>query len=202
MNHAIEFHDDSYPFLHITPRKPSLKHRLLSVVTGLAIIKLGKQEYAIEAGQLFWIPQGCLSSVTFLPNSRVHSCDFSLRLQNHFVTQAGYVEPSALLSELLAKLATTDTRSQLQMDLLAVVKHEVLALKPKLNVSELSTAISHWHPKRNTRLPKELSLALTVREARKKKLSGGKKEDIINEFFSGSEQEYCQLCQLVLGQTL
>ncbi len=43
MNYAIEFHDANYPFLNVAARKKSLKHSLLSVVSGLAIIKLGKQ---------------------------------------------------------------------------------------------------------------------------------------------------------------
>ncbi|NMS58127.1 AraC family transcriptional regulator, partial [Vibrio parahaemolyticus] len=44
MNYAIEFHDAKYPFLDVAARKKALKHSLLSVIEGLAVIKLGKQE--------------------------------------------------------------------------------------------------------------------------------------------------------------
>ncbi len=202
MNYAIEFHDASYPFLHINARKKTLKHSLLSVIEGLVIIKLGKHEYAIEPGQYFWIPQGCLSSLTFLPNSRVNRCDFSVRLNDDFAHQAGFVTPSALLSALMKRLTTVEMGSDIQLDMLAVVKHEVLTLSPTLSNSALSASINQWQPGCETSISKELFLVLTLREARKMKLSGKKQAEIVNKLFAGNNEEYEQLCFLVFGEAL
>ncbi|WP_045370633.1 hypothetical protein [Vibrio campbellii] len=202
MNYAIEFHDANYPFLNVAARKKALKHSLLSVVEGLAIIKLGKHEYAIEPGQHFWIPQGCLSSLTFLPNTRVTRCDFSVRLADAFAQQAGYVKPSALLSALIEKLVMTKARSEHQLDLLAVVKHEALTLKPMLTSSALTDSINKWKPGCDSQVSIELCLVLTLREARKMKLSGKKQSDIVAKLFNNNEEEYEQLCFLVFGEAL
>lgn len=202
MNYAIEFHDANYPFLNVAARKKALKHSLLSVVEGLAIIKLGKHEYAIEPGQHFWIPQGCLSSLTFLPNTRVTRCDFSVRLADAFAQQAGYVKPSALLSALIEKLVMTKARSRHQLDLLAVVKHEALTLKPMLTSSALTDSINKWKPGCDSQVSIELCLVLTLREARKMKLSGKKQSDIVAKLFNNNEEEYEQLCFLVFGEAL
>ncbi|CAH1539502.1 cupin domain-containing protein [Vibrio harveyi] len=202
MNYAIEFHDANYPFLNVAARKKALKHSLLSVVEGLAIIKLGKHEYAIEPGQHFWIPQGCLSSLTFLPNTRVTRCDFSVRLTDAFAQQAGYVKLPVLLSALIEKLVMTKARSEHQLDLLAVVKHEVLTLKPMLTSSALTDSINKWKPGCESQIPIELCLVLTLREARKMKLSGKKQADIVAKLFNDNEEEYEQLCFLVFGEAL
>lgn len=202
MNYAIEFHDANYPFLNVTARKKALKHSLLSVIEGLVIIKLGKQEYAIEPGQIFWIPQGCLSSLTFLPNTRVHRCDFSVRLSDDFPQQAGFITPSALLKALLDKLSTVESRSDIELDLLAVVKHEVVTISPALSSSALSKVINQWKPGGDVHISRELCLVLTLREARKMKLSGKKDADIVEALFAGNSEEYEQLCFLVFGEPL
>ncbi|WP_063344563.1 AraC family ligand binding domain-containing protein [Vibrio jasicida] len=202
MNYAIEFHDANYPFLNVAARKKALKHTLLLVVEGLAIIKLGKQEYAIEPGQYFWIPQGCLSSLTFLPNTRTTRCDFSVRLNDEFAQQAGFVKPSALLKALMDKLVTTEPRSEKQLDLLTVAKYEALELKPKLTGSHLTSLINQWKPGCESPISIELCLVLTLREARKMKLSGKKQMDIVERLFASNEEEYEQLCFLVFGEAL
>ncbi|MBR9788336.1 MAG: AraC family transcriptional regulator [Vibrionaceae bacterium] len=202
MNYAIEFHDTNYPFLNVTARKKALKHSLLSVIEGLVIIKLGKHEYAIEPGQFFWIPQGCLSSLTFLPNTRVHCCNFSVRLSDDFSQQAGFIKPSVLLKALLDKLSTVESRSDVQLDLLAVIKHEVGTISPTLASSTLSKAINQWKPGCEVSISRELCLVLTLREARKMKLSGKKEADIVEALFAGNCEEYEQLCFLVFGEPL
>ncbi len=163
---------------------------------------MGKHEYAIEPGQHFWIPQGCLSSLTFLPNTRVTRCDFSVRLTDAFAQQAGYVKLPVLLSALIEKLVMTKARSEHQLDLLAVVKHEVLTLKPMLTSSALTDSINKWKPGCESQISIELCLVLTLREARKMKLSGKKQADIVAKLFNDNEEEYEQLCFLVFGEAL
>ncbi len=202
MNYAIEFHDANYPFLNVTARKKALKHSLLTVVEGLVIIKLGKQEYAIEPGQFFWIPQGCLSSLTFLPGTRVNRCDFSVRLRDDFSKQAGFIKPSTLLRALLDSLSNVTAYSNIQLDMLSVVKHEVVTICPSLSTSKLSKAINQWEPGCEASISRELYLVLTLREARKMKLSGKKETEIVDDLFAGNSEEYEQLCFLVFGEAL
>ncbi|GEM75808.1 hypothetical protein [Vibrio sagamiensis] len=202
MNYAIEFNSKSFSFLNVSTRKKALKHSFISVSRGLAIVKLGKHEYAIEPGQYFWIPQGCLSSITYVPNTQIQCCDFSVRLQEKFAQQAGFVKPSTLLVALIEKMASVKSRSQQQIDLLTVVKHEVLTLKPMLNSSVLTDSINQWYPNSESQIAIDLCLILTLREARKMKLSGKKQEVIIETLFNGNIEEYEQLCLLVCGEIL
>ena len=44
MNFAIEYTSAYYSHLEITPRKKVVKHSLVSVESGLVLIKIGKQE--------------------------------------------------------------------------------------------------------------------------------------------------------------
>lgn len=57
MNYAIEFKSEHHRHLFATARKRTLKHQLVIVRTGLALVKLGKQEFAVKPEQAFWIPQ-------------------------------------------------------------------------------------------------------------------------------------------------
>ncbi|MCV5887268.1 hypothetical protein OFN71_29085, partial [Escherichia coli] len=95
-------------------------------------------------------------------------------------------KPSILLKALIEKLAKTETRSDIQLDLLAVVKHEVLAISPNLSNSALSQAINQWKPGCEARISRELCLVLTLREARKMKLSGNKESQIVEHLFAGN----------------
>jgi hypothetical protein len=202
MNYAIEFHNESYSLLTTTARKKTLKHSLLTVVEGLATIRLGKHEYAIEPGNSFWIPQGCLSSITYFPNCIAVRCDFSVRLRDHFSSQAGFIERSLLLQASLEKLRACDVETSLHNDLLRIIKHEVLDVEPKLITSKASEALMQWTPMSKNHALKELHLALLVREARKRTLSGIKKGRVVEDLFDGSEQQCDQLSELLLGKKL
>ncbi|GAB7226584.1 MULTISPECIES: hypothetical protein [Vibrio] len=202
MNYAIEFHNESYSLLTTTARKKALKHSLLTVVEGLATIRLGKHEYAIEPGNSFWIPQGCLSSITYFPNCIVIRCDFSVRLRDNFAPQAGFVERSLLLQAALEKIQVCDAETSLHNDLLRIIKHEVLDVEPKIITSKVSEALKQWSPQSKDQALKELHLALLVREARKRTLSGIKKRQVVEDLFDGSEQQCDQLSELLLGKKL
>ncbi|MDF5053875.1 AraC family transcriptional regulator, partial [Vibrio parahaemolyticus] len=113
-----------------------------------------------------------------------------------------FAQPSPLLKALVEKLATTAERSDLQTDLLTVVRHEILTLSPKLAHSTLTRTINQWTPGCDMNISKELCLVLTLREARKMKLSGKKEEQIVDSLFAGNTEEYEQLCFLVFGDAL
>ena len=208
MNFAIEYTSAYYSHLEITPRKKVVKHSLVSVESGLVLIKIGKQEHAIEPGQSLWIPFDCLTSLTYFPNTRIARVDFSVRLTDAFPKQAGYVNQTPLSQALLDKLATlavknkdTNNASSTFKELLAVVKQEVLTFKPLLCESELSQRFNRWNIE-DSPLSQEQTLVMVMREAKKRMQSGQKKEKVIDELFSGQTEEFEQLCMLVFGDSL
>ncbi|MEZ9442212.1 AraC family transcriptional regulator [Vibrio sp. 10N.222.54.F12] len=208
MNFAIEYTSAYFSHLVITPRKKVLKHSLVSVQSGLGLIKLGKQEYAVEPGQSVWVPYDCLTSLTYFPNTQINRVDFSVRLTDSFPRQAGYVTQTNLSSALLEKLEVTKSRSvktnnteQAFKDMLTVLKQEVLAFKPLLCESALSQRFNQWNVD-DSNLPQEHTLVMVMREAKKRMQSGQKRTLVIDDLFSGKEEEFEQLCMLVFGEDL
>ncbi len=200
MNYTVEFNQKHYPHLMVTARKKSLKHRLLTIESGLALIKLGKQEYAVEANMYFWLPFNSLNSITYLPNSVARHIDFSVRCSEPFVKQAGFIEPSLLLRAITERLPETKAQSPEQKELLSVVRREMAALNPQLLQSPLTKSVNH--SANSEKLSKDIQLCLIIREARKRLLSGTSETQIVTDLFAGNYQEYQQLCLLVLGKPL
>ncbi|MDN3697110.1 MULTISPECIES: hypothetical protein [Vibrio] len=202
MNYAIEHQNTSYPYLVITPRKKVLKHSLITVQSGLLLIKLGKTEYAIEQGETIWVPFDCLTSITFFPNTHIQRVDFSIRLTDKFPTQSGLVRLSELSRAVLNKLTQKKLSPQHEKDLLAVLKEEVLSLQPTLIETQLSREFNQWEPGKSSDLEQINILVMTMRESKKRLQSGQKKALIIEQLFSGKEEEFEQLCLLVFGSEL
>lgn len=201
MNFAIEFTSPTFSHLVITPRKKVLKHSLIQVSQGLALVKLGKNEYAVEPGETIWIPFDCLVSISYFPNTTINKVDFSVRLTDNFPSQAGYVQQTALTKALIDKLATNSNNEQATQELLAVLKQEVLALNPLLSETLLSERFNQWNLD-DSPLSQEHTLVMVMREAKKRLQSGQKKEKVIEELFASKEEEFEQLCLLVFGETL
>ncbi len=202
MNYAIQSEICLFPYLEVTPRKRATKHSLVKVNSGLALFKLGKQEYAIEAGQAIWVPIECLCSLTFLPNTHVTRVDFSVRLKDEFPHQSGFIKLTELSSALLNRIQATKTSDEVYPHLLQVLKDEVKKYEPKLVESDLTKQLNLWQPNQADNLSKEHQVALLIREAMKRKLSGMKLQTIIDELFSGNASQFDQMCQLVLGKSL
>ena len=172
------------------------------------MIKLGKQEYAVEPGQSIWVPYDCLTSLTYFPNTQVNSVDFSVRLTDSFPRQAGYITQTNLSLALLEKLEFTKARAtnannteQAFKEMLSVLKQEVLAFKPLLCESALSQRFNQWNID-DSNLPQEHTLVMVMREAKKRMQSGQKRTLVIDDLFSGKEEEFEQLCMLVFGEDL
>ncbi|WP_165313130.1 AraC family transcriptional regulator [Vibrio ziniensis] len=202
MNYAIQSEICSFPYLEVTPRKRATKHSLVKVNRGLALFKLGKQEYAIEAGCAIWIPIECLCSLTFLPNTHITRVDFSVRLRDEFPHQSGFIKLTELSSALLNRIQAVKTSDEVYPHLLQVLKDEVKKLEPKLVENDLTKQLSLYQPNQPDNLSKEHQVALLIREAMKRKLSGTKLQTIIDELFSGNAAQFEQMCQLVLGNSL
>ncbi|TKF04559.1 AraC family transcriptional regulator [Vibrio kanaloae] len=208
MNFAIEYTSAYFSHLVITPRKKVLKHSLVSVQSGLVLIKLGKQEYTVEPGQSIWIPYDCLTSLTYFPNTQINRVDFSIRLTDSFPRQAGYITQTNLSLALLEKLDLTKSHAssanntdQACKDMLSVLKQEVLSFKPLLYESALSLRFNQWSID-DSNLPQEHTLVMVMREAKKRMQSGQKRSLVIDDLFSGKEEEFEQLCMLVFGEYL
>lgn len=202
MNYAIQSETQTFSYLEVTPRKRATKHSLIRVENGLALFKLGKQEYAIEAGQAIWVPIECLCSLSFFPNTSITRVDFSVRLRDRFPHQSGLVSLSDLATALLNRLKESQSDEDVYPHLLQVLKDEVKALKPELKTSTLSRKLDNWKPNQNEGIDKEQHVVLLIREAMKRRLSGVKSQLIIDELFSGNENQFEQLTQLVLGDKL
>ena len=208
MNYALKHQLKHYTYLYSTPRKKVLKHSLITIHQGLAFIKLGKNEYAVEKGESFWIPFDCLTSVTYMPETRVSVMEFSIRLKDNFPTQSGYVELPKITHAIIEKLATSNVSTLQEKALLEVIRFEMTEIIPKLWLTKLSERISTWKPdqalalQKEHDLPKELQLALNIREAKKRILSGNKREKVIDSLFNGSATDFEQASQIVLGTSL
>ncbi|MGD8230902.1 AraC family transcriptional regulator [Vibrio sp. TRT 1302] len=199
MHYAISFQSELYDFLVSTSRKKLLKHQLICVEKGLALVKLGKQEYAVEAGQSFWLPFDALTSITYTPKTLVRSVQVSSRVTSQLPMQGGYVELNELMTAVLNRLATLVANREAQLDLLAVLRQELTSLKPVLKESKLSQKINHWKVNQTSSLANELQLVLTVREACKQMKSGKKREQVVSTLFDGNESLLTGLEKTILG---
>ncbi|MFW7526113.1 AraC family transcriptional regulator [Vibrio ostreicida] len=200
MHYAISHHHHDFQYLTITPRKRSLKHQLFRVEKGLALVRFGKSEYAVEPNQAVWIPIDALCSVTYFPQTSVQKIEVSCRVRLTLPKQGGYVRLNELCHALLNRLKMTDHDIQAQQRLLAVVQTELTTLKPQLKESRLTQLINLWSPHCDSSMPADLQLALTFREAHKRLQSGVKKKQVIADLFDNNERLYTQIEKTVLGR--
>jgi len=200
MHYAISYQSEQNDFLICTPRRKSLKHKLICVRQGLVLVKLGKHEFAIEPNQLFWLPFDTLTSLTYTPNTIVDTIELSSRVSFPLPTQAGFVKANELVSALLNRLKDFAEQRDKQVDLLKVLKHELSEIIPTLKESKLSKQISQWRFDNESPLETELQLVLRVREANKQMQSGKKRPAVVEMLFDGNESLFAGLEKAVLGR--
>ncbi|MFB9215732.1 AraC family transcriptional regulator [Vibrio sinaloensis] len=201
MHYAISHTTLEQEFLHITPRRKLLKHTLLHVKEGLVLVKLGKQEYAIEPGSSFWLPFNALCSLTYFPNSKVEKVDVSCRVTTQMPVQGGYVQLNELCQAIVTRLGDHTSNEQAKAELLAVLRTEFSSMAPKLHQSKLNALINQWHwDILDSALSREQQLVLKMREASKMMLSGKKRPQVIEQLFDGDEITFTQLEAVLLGK--
>lgn len=132
MHYAISHQLLRQDFLHSTPRRKLLKHTLLYVRGGLVLVKLGKQEYAVEADHAFWLPFDTLCSITYFPNTAVQLVEVSCRVTSPLSKQGGYVALNELSQALINRLNDVDSDNDIRNDQLKVMRHELSTMQPKL----------------------------------------------------------------------
>ncbi|MGF1719436.1 hypothetical protein L4D20_05230 [Vibrio kyushuensis] len=204
MNYAVQHQITQYDFLTTTPRKKVIKSSLIRVIDGMMLVRLGKNEYALHKGESIWIPLDCLCSITFFPSSLIQTIDFSSRLDLNFPTSSGQLKPQELLIALLNQLVELRNQpedEQYTQAILTLIKLEALNLKPNLKLDRYSQAVSSWKPLANAKLDAQIQIALLIREAKKRSLSGQKKPLIVEQLFAGNEKECDQVATLILGHT-
>ncbi|MFV0575378.1 MAG: AraC family transcriptional regulator [Vibrio sp.] len=200
MNYLISHQNLAFPFLHTTARKKTQKHQLIQVRQGFAAVRLGKNEFIIQAGQILWLPFDCLTSLTYFPNSEILELTISARSQKSYSYQAGLLNGSPILTTMLNELAKCpfDVENQEQKAWLNVVNFELEKLRPTLdNTLTLEQFIA---TSKSDRLG--LNSALLVREAFKMRSSGAKPEKIIETLFSGQTEQAQQLCLSIADKPL
>ncbi|MFC3023715.1 AraC family ligand binding domain-containing protein [Vibrio zhugei] len=202
MNYAIQCDTRHFPTLHITARKRANKHSFIHVQQGLLLCRLGKYDYAIEAGQSFWIPLDCLCALTCFPNTRYTCVDFSVRLRDAFPHQAGYITPTNLTSSALERLQQIDRDDPLFVPLTQIMRAEVTRCVPHLSQSQLTNSVSTWTPEHSAGLAQEQHMVLLVREAIKRKQSGQATETLLSELFAGDRAFAEQWMQVIAGRSL
>ncbi|MEH0688945.1 AraC family transcriptional regulator [Vibrio cholerae] len=202
MHYAISYQAQSHEYLTTTPRRHTIKHGLLRVTQGFVFIRLGKKEYVVEPGDTFWLPFDTLAAVTYTPNTQLDRIEVSVRTQLPLVRQAGYIQPTPLLTALLDRLSTVDDR-QKQLPLLTVVRDELPSITPKLSESTFTKQLNQWLSDKTLRaqssLPSEVQLLLRVREARKQMLSGQARSQVIKQWFDGNDAVFDNLEQALVG---
>ena len=201
MNYAISSDARHISSLETTARKRAIKHSLIHVEQGLALCRLGKIEYAIEPGQTFWIPIECLNALTFFPNTQIIRIDFSVRLQECFPRQAGFVTLTALAAAVLQRLKTTERDNTIYSHLSQILKAEVPDLVPNCPVSELTQQITSWKPNHPSDLNQEQHMVLLVREAIKRHQSGTSINSIISDLFQGDKDRFSQWSKVIADIT-
>lgn len=199
MNYSIQFENTTHSHITVTPRKKALKHSLLTVTQGIALIKVGKNEYAVESGQYFWVPADCLVSTTFLVHSSVSIVTFSQRLSDPFTNTVGYIEASDITVNTFKLLSTNSIDVEYQKILLEVVRHEMKTIQPKLTMNDLNQQFNTWLPHNNSGLTAEIHLSLKLREARKRLLSGQKTEQVASSIFHTSCEDFHRLFEFGFG---
>ncbi|GLT14540.1 AraC family transcriptional regulator [Vibrio algivorus] len=201
MNYLIAHHIHQYPFLHTTARKKTIKHKLISVLSGFASVRLGKTEYVMNAGDTFWLPFDCLNALTYFPNCSLIEVEVSVRSTKNYPHQAGLVQRSALLNVLLETLSQSsfDPSNNEQKKWLEIVGFELEKLSPQLDDSVLTLDNAAKIPSIDQA---SLQMALKVRQAFKLRASGIKTERIIDEVFSANAQQAEQLCLAIANKSL
>ncbi|KJY84584.1 AraC family transcriptional regulator [Vibrio galatheae] len=200
MHHAISFQSQNHQFLVCTPRKKSLKHKLINVKQGLVLVKLGKIEYAVQAGQSFWLPFDTLTSLTYTPDTLTNTVEVSSRVSARFPKQGGYVQFNELLTALLIRLEGLGDQRDQQIDLLNVVQSELTTLKPELKETQYTKQINQWQAKGESKLGSELKLVLRVREATKQMQSGKQRTVVVDDLFDGNDDLFSNLESAILGR--
>lgn len=199
MNYAIAHLIQDFASLTFYPRKPAIKHRLVMIDQGQALLRLGKEEYLLNPQEVCFVPAHALTGLTFLLPASVQDSqhrhlmlEISTRLDLNLPPNAGKVTPSPLLQACLEKLRTLEFNPdsvELQ-HLYAVIQDEMSHLAPSL--SQLPTLNSLDDP--------NIDAQVQLRQALIAQKSGQKMPKIIQDIYQGDANALTRTCLVYLNQ--
>jgi hypothetical protein len=105
MHHAISHTQHHTERLSIQGQKPLTRGLLLRLHQGAGLIQWGKQRHLIGNQDMFWLPQGCVS--TWIPFEGCHYQVVHCSIRIEQPAQEGWVSPSRFLTALLDRLHKT-----------------------------------------------------------------------------------------------
>ncbi len=121
MQYAMEFERINATFLQIGARRRYNEAFFLKVNKGGILLRIGQNEYLIQATQGIWLPSDCLCALTIFPNTEYDKVTFSVRCASDWPTQSGMLTVSPLIMALSDHLTQTLTES--------AQKHALMVLK-------------------------------------------------------------------------
>lgn len=136
------YHSTSLLF---TPRKRRYTANLLYVEDGLVLVRLGKADIPVYAGQGFWLPFECLHALTITPDTRLHQLAVSPRTQHPLPERVGHVVLPPLLTAGLMELGTPTASvltAQQSHHIQAVLLDQIMHLAPTQQLDARTQALA------------------------------------------------------------
>ncbi|CAH0535441.1 hypothetical protein VST7929_03015 [Vibrio stylophorae] len=207
MQHFIECQQAHHHHLSIGARKKQPYAFLYRVLSGQALVRLGKQEWMVEANEMFWLPFDCLAALTCFPGCQLQWVQLSPRVQAPRPSQAGFVSLSPLTLSLLDALQTNhphlnEKAQSLALNLLAeiLVDSAMTLIQPATKKLNLSRAMGDFEKtKQSATLTSETQQVLLARMAFRAKRSG-QKLSVVSAELNLTEADVETLCQRQFGQ--
>jgi hypothetical protein len=121
MQYAMEFERLQADFLQIGARRRFNEAFFLKVNQGGVLLRIGQNEYLIQAKQGVWLPSDCLCALTLFPNTKYDKMTFSVRCASDWPMYSGMLAVSPLILALSDHLMSPLTESA-QKNALMVLK--------------------------------------------------------------------------------
>lgn len=114
MSYPVHFDTLSAVRLSLLGRHRRPCDHLIAVLGGSLLLRLGREELVLRQGDLFWLPADCLYGMTLWQGCHLARIHFSIRVQAHRPSAAGYLQPHPLVQPLLDRLSQLLTTQPLE----------------------------------------------------------------------------------------
>jgi AraC-like DNA-binding protein len=104
MSYPVHFETQSAQRLELLGRHRQPGDQLLYLRAGSLLMRLGRDEFVLRQGDLFWLPADCLHGLTLWQGCHLIRIRFSVRVQGARPRAAGFLHPHPLVLPLLERL--------------------------------------------------------------------------------------------------
>lgn len=104
MSYPVHFETQSAHRLELLGRHRQPSDQLLHLRAGSLLMRLGRDEFVLRQGDLFWLPADCLHGLTLWQGCQFNRIRFSVRVRGERPRAAGYLRHHPLLMPLLERL--------------------------------------------------------------------------------------------------